>query len=129
MRILLTLTLFFCLTACNHKKESIASKYINEQHLEEQSFVINTSKDTSVTTKGGLSVFIAANAIESSGSSVTLVMKEALSIEEMLQAGLTTKSKGGMLSSDGMFYINTKEKSTIKNHYVSRFLPIWLMRK
>jgi cytochrome c2 len=106
----------FSLSACNKKDKSadVASKYLNTSNLPEQTFNINTDKDTSVVTTDGIKLFIAAKSIESSSSNITLVVKEALTLDEMLEAHLTTKSDKGILSSDGMFDIYTKENATIK---------------
>ena len=110
--ILFATTVFFaCKT--NPKTEKFASKYLNATNLQEQSFTINTKIDTAVTTQQGIIVKIAAGSIESATPNVTLQIKEALELEDILQAGLTTQTKDGILSSDGMFHIQTKEDSKI----------------
>src|SRR5437762_12945861 len=106
----LLIAIFF---ACN-QEQNIASAIMNTGSLVTQEFFINTKKDTTITTNDGLKVLIKAGSIESSKDVVALEIKEALSLEAMLKAGLTTQSGKGILSSDGMFYIATKEKSVIK---------------
>jgi mono/diheme cytochrome c family protein len=101
--------LILLLSACNAKKSNI----LTTENLAVQSFNISTNKDTTVTTAEGIEVTIPANAIQASTLTVTLLIKEALSISDMVQAGLTTQTKDGILSSNGMFYINTKETSAI----------------
>ncbi|MBV4358435.1 c-type cytochrome [Pinibacter aurantiacus] len=102
--------------ACNQPQisSSLIEQTLNTNNLETQSFVINTQKDTSIKTKEGIVVQIEKGSIESSTETVTLQIKEALSLYDMIRARLLTKSDKGILSSDGMFNITTKEKSTIK---------------
>jgi hypothetical protein len=107
-------TLSLLLTACNENKNGIADSIMNTGNLTAQSFSINTKQDTALTTKDGIKINIAAGSIEASTDIVTLEIKEAISLEAMLKAGLTAQSDKGLLSSDGMFYITTKETSVIK---------------
>jgi len=102
--------------ACNQPRSSfpLIEQALNTNNLETQSFVINTQKDTAIKTKDGIIVQIEKGSIESSSETVTLQIKEALSLYDMIRARLLTKSDKGLLSSDGMFNISTKEKSTIK---------------
>lgn len=118
--ILLLLALKACTTGSNN---SVLSKYFNTSNLTEQLFTINTRQDTTVTTKQGIRIHIAANAIDAgTAANVTLTVKEALTLENILKSGLTTTTNGEMLASDGMFYINTKEKATIVKP-LQAFLP------
>jgi len=115
MRILIpaALAIMLFVSACsNNNKTSL--KYLNTQKLVEQTFTINTQEDTAIITKDGIKVFIPANAIEAGNKTITLTIKEALDLEDMLRAGLTTTGDKGILTSDGMFYIGTKERSDIK---------------
>jgi mono/diheme cytochrome c family protein len=102
------------LYACNNDATSNASKYLNPNNLAVQSFTINTAVDNNIVTKQGIKISIAKGSIEAASQNVTLEIKEALSLDAMLKAGLTTQTKDGILSSEGMFYIATKEASTIK---------------
>lgn len=102
------------LSSCNNKLENIANKYLNAGNLQEQLFTIDIHKDTNLVTQQGLKIKIDANSIEASTPTVTIQVKEALTLAAMLKAGLTTQTANGILSSDGMFYLATKEKSTIK---------------
>ena len=114
MRNIATLLLFtILLFSCKNKKENIASKYLNAENLEEQLFTIDITKDTNLVTQQGLKIKIDANSIEASTPTVTIQVKEALTLAAMLKAGLTTQTENGILSSDGMFYLTTKEKSII----------------
>jgi hypothetical protein len=116
MRKVLLLLIVVCIATfgCKKKKENFVSKYLNANNLPQQSFVINTQKDTTIKTQQGIVVRIDAGSIEAATSTVTLQIKEALSLEDILQAGLTTQTSKGILSSEGMFNISTKEQSTIK---------------
>lgn len=100
--------------ACTSHQQHVIAKYLNEQNLLTQNFLINTTKDTTLITRQGLVVKVAANSIEAASSKVTIEIKEALTIGEMLKAGLTTQTANGVLSSEGMFKISTQEKSSIK---------------
>ncbi len=107
---LLMLMAFFA--ACNsHPTDS--SNYMNTGNLATQSFTINTDKDTSLQTKDGIIITVPANSIQATTHTVTLHVKEALSLAEILKAGLTTKAGKDILSSDGMFYLGILEQATI----------------
>jgi hypothetical protein len=100
------------ITACN-SNQAVISQYLNTSNLAMQEFTITTSRDTTVKTNDGIILSIPANTIKAGGSAVTLQVKEALSMAQIIKAGLTTLSGKDVLSSDGMFYIATKEQSTI----------------
>ncbi len=116
--ILIRLFIFiFVVNACTNKDKNLATKYLNSNNLEEQLFTINIHKDTNLVTQQGLKINIDANSIEASTTTVTIQVKEALTLEAILKAGLTTQTTNGILSSDGMFYIATKEESKIKKPF------------
>lgn len=72
-------------------------------------YVINIERDTTLVTKNGTLLKIPKGTLKTDkGTSVTLEIKEAYSIEQMIMAGLTTQSNGEPLSSGGMIYINAK---------------------
>lgn len=108
---LLCAVIFF--SSCSNSEKNIFSKYLNADNLQTQQFVVDISKGATVTTSGGITVQIPAGAIKADNEKVTLEIKEALNIHDMLKAGLTTESAQGMLASAGMFHISTKEKSSI----------------
>jgi len=112
--LILSAVICLCLIACQTKPENLVSKYLNTKNLPLQSFIVNTQKDTVLKTQQGIVVKIDAGSIEAATPTVTLQIKEALSLEDILKAGLVTQTSNGILSSEGMFYINTKEASTIK---------------
>jgi mono/diheme cytochrome c family protein len=99
--------LFACNTTTN------PSTVLTKDRLENQSFNINTERDTILTTREGIEVSIPAGSIKAATAAVTLEIKEALSLYDIIRSGLTTQAGKDILSSNGMFYINTKEPSTI----------------
>jgi mono/diheme cytochrome c family protein len=102
------------LTACHQKPAAVASNYLNDDNLPAQQFRVDIKKDTILYTAQGIKITLDAGSISADNNWVTLEIKEALNIGEMLKAGLTTQSENGLLSSDGMFFISTKESSVIK---------------
>jgi hypothetical protein len=112
--ILFTSCVLMLLICCKQTTESFLNKYISTSNLPIQNFLINIARDTTIITIKGIKIFIPANSIESKNKTVTFQVKEALSLEDMIKAGLTTESDKGILSSDGMFYIFTKENAIIK---------------
>ena len=88
-----------CNTATNLKLFSIES-------LPTEQFSINIDKDTTLQTKNGALLKIPKGALSVDGGIANLEIKEAYSIQQMIQAGLVTNSNGELLSSGGMIYIN-----------------------
>ncbi|BAV09936.1 Cytochrome c551/c552 [Filimonas lacunae] len=99
--------------SCNNSTKPPASQVITPANLTEQYFAISTDVDTTLTTKEGIRVHIPGGSIQADGKRVTVVIKEALSLYDMLNGGLTTMSGKELLRSNGMFYISTKEASKI----------------
>lgn len=80
-------------------------------------YIINIDRDTTLVTKNGALLKIPKGSLTTNeGNTVTLEIKEAYSIQQMILAGLTTQSNGEPLSSGGMIYINAAagQKVTIK---------------
>ncbi len=77
-------------------------------------FEINTEKDTVIETEGGIVLAIPANCfMDESGKTVNgkvkIEMKEALTAQEILKSGLSTKSGNELLETGGMFYFNARQ--------------------
>lgn len=73
-------------------------------------YTINTERDTILVTKNGALLKIPQGAIDAgSKKQVTLEIKEAFTIDQMIRAGLTTRSGEEPMSSGGMIFINTKK--------------------
>lgn len=77
------------------------------------SYTIFTGRDTTITTAKGALISIPRGAIRSSSDKVTLSIKEAYSITDIIKAGLITMSGGGPLSSGGMIYINNRDEDEL----------------
>src|SRR5262245_26150986 len=101
--------LIIIIIACNtrFKQDGLIS---NPGVLVAEEYVIPVGKDTTIETKHGALLKFPKGAFNTSLLNVTLEIKEAYSMEQMVLAGLTTQSNGKPLSSGGMIYINAKEK-------------------
>ncbi len=80
-------------------------------------YTIDTERDTILVTKNGALLKIPQGAIDAgSKKQVTLEIKEAYTIAQMIKNGLTTSSGEEPMSSGGMIYINPKkgQEATIK---------------
>lgn len=93
---------------CNTNK-SFVSEILNDNNLTLQEFSINPSIENKIKSKEGIEFIIPPNAFNTNESSIDIVVKEALTINDIIKAKLTTQSKDGLLSSDGMFYFGTKK--------------------
>jgi mono/diheme cytochrome c family protein len=84
-------------------------------NLPSQFFSIDVTKDTVlVTTKGAVLKFPKGTLTTTGAAKVQLEIKEAYSIQDIIRAGLQTKSNGQPLSSGGMIYINAVGESNVK---------------
>jgi mono/diheme cytochrome c family protein len=119
MRSLASFILVACLIAC-HSKEKAYQKYLNKDVLPTQVFTVNTAKDTVLETANGAIIKIAKGSF--SADKINLEVKEAITIEQIIAAGLLTRSNGKTLSSGGMIYINAKENVPI-NKPINVSLP------
>ncbi len=86
-----------------------ADRYLPTQH-----FSIDATKDTVIETEGGMVLAIPAGAFTSDkgsniNGSIDLEVKEALKANDIIKAGLSTKSGDQLLETGGMFYINGKQ--------------------
>ena len=109
-RSLLSLLLVFALFSCGKK----ASKYIlNSENLAPQTFSVDINKDTVLKTNDGCIVQIPAGSLLSDKNPVQLEIKEAISNQEIVLAGLNTMSGKDALSSGGMLYINAASGYTV----------------
>lgn len=82
--------------------------------LQVQEFVVQIDRDTTLQTAEGAVIKIAAQSLQSTNKNVVLLVKEAYTMEDMIRAGLTTKSGKDLLSSGGMFYIQAKDSANVK---------------
>lgn len=85
-----------------------------DRYLPAQRFELDLSKDTLIETEGGILFHIPDGAfLDENGeiitSKVNLEIKEALDAQQIINAGLESKSGDRLLESAGMFYINAKQ--------------------
>lgn len=99
--------------ACQQTKQQI-NAFLTPSRLTAQLVTIDVTKDTTFLTRKGAMIKIPKGALDAGGSTtVQLEIKEAYTMQDILQAGLTTLSNGQPLSSGGMIYINPVS-STVK---------------
>jgi mono/diheme cytochrome c family protein len=102
------LLLFAILYACTNSVKTPLLLKPGEVAADE--YTINTDRDTILVTKNGALLKIPQGSIEAgSKKQVTLEIKEAYTIAQMIKAGLTTSSGEEPMSSGGMIYINPKK--------------------
>jgi mono/diheme cytochrome c family protein len=92
--------------SCNTKQQSTFSNVLNEAQLPSQLFSVNINSDTTLVTTSGAIIKIPKGSLQSDSSNVKLEIKEALTNEDIVLAGLTTMSGQQSLSSGGMIYFN-----------------------
>ncbi|MBL7748281.1 MAG: c-type cytochrome, partial [Chitinophagaceae bacterium] len=120
--VITSLFLFCIIIACKQTKQNRLLQKPGEIKADE--YLIDITKDTTLVTKNGALLKIPKGALNSKSSTVTLEIKEAYTMAQMIKAGLTTQSNGELLSSGGMIYINAKagEEVTI-NQPIKVALP------
>jgi hypothetical protein len=92
--------------ACQQTEKQI-NAFLTPSRLTSQLVTVDITKDTTLLTRKGAVIKIPKGALDAGGSTtVTLEIKEAYTMQDILQAGLTTLSNGQPLSSGGMIYIN-----------------------
>lgn len=97
----LLFALFFY--SCKNKKPGI----LNSSNLTSSFITIDVGKENNLKTPKGAIIKIAANSFDvPAGTKVTIEIKEAYSMQDILKAGLTTMSNGKSLQSGGMIYFN-----------------------
>ncbi|MES2848298.1 MAG: cytochrome c, partial [Bacteroidota bacterium] len=102
--VLFTLLLF----SCKDKRTGI----LNHSNLTSSFISIDAGKDNALKTPKGAIIKIAANSFDvPAGTKVTIEIKEAYSVQDILKAGLTTMSNGKLLQSGGMIYFNASVES------------------
>lgn len=107
-----TCALLFLLASCNSLPPLPAM--LTPSKLPSQLLEINTERDTTLTLTSGAIITIPAHALKAANGKIAqLEVKEALTIEQMLVAGLRTKSNGTPLQSGGMVYINAANDAKV----------------
>lgn len=113
--LILFLTVSF-LIACNSQQ---SASVLNADNLPTQTFSIHSSRDTIVKTANGALLEIGRASFSGTDILVDLEVKEAYSIVDIINGGLTTTSDGKALSSDGMIYIHATGVEIVKPVKVS----------
>ena len=112
MRTLPVVFLLFLVAAlaCNTPKSHLTG----EDQLTSTLYTIDPSKDTTLTTKQGAILTIAAGTLDAgTPGPIQLEVKEAYTIADILRGRLITNSQGHALSSGGMIYINAAGGKTV----------------
>ncbi|RZJ79359.1 MAG: cytochrome c, partial [Chryseobacterium sp.] len=100
--LLITAALF----SCAKKHNSPLKQFLNTSKLESQVFEIDQEKDTQLVSKAGCIIRIPAGSLFCNINPIRLEIKEALSMKDIINGGLTTTSGNKILSSAGMLYLN-----------------------
>ncbi len=109
---LLLLVAFF---SCN--RPQTANRLANGDKLPSAFFSIDPKKDTVLVTADGTKINIPANALDAGGAdSVHLEIKEANTIEAIINGRLLTSSEGQPLSSGGMLMVEAAPGRTVTMH-------------
>lgn len=92
-------------------------KAFTTDNLNMQTFTLDAGKDNTIKGEKGTELTIPKNTFtDAEGNAVTgnitVQLKEALSISDIVTGGLTTTSNGEILSSGGMLYVNAKQGNT-----------------
>ncbi|WP_052272826.1 c-type cytochrome [Flavihumibacter solisilvae] len=109
----LSFTFAVLLTCCSIPEKTKSP--LNADNIKSELFTIDLTKDTTLITSKGAKIHIPMGAIEAAGTvSVQLEIKEAYSITDMINGGLTTSSSGQPLVSGGMIYIDAIGDTNVK---------------
>jgi cytochrome c551/c552 len=107
------LLLLLAFTSCNQSVP--LNGKLKADNLPSQQVTISTSRENFIRLSGGTIIHVPANALKNAnGDSVKLEIKEALTVEQMLAAGLYTRSNGRLLASGGMLYVGPKAGQDVK---------------
>jgi hypothetical protein len=85
-----------------------------DKYLPYQKFKLNAQQDTVIETQDGIVMAVPANVFLGEDGKpvqgeITLEVKEAIETNDILKAGLTTKSGNKLLETGGMFYLNARQ--------------------
>lgn len=106
MRIHCLLLSILVITGCTNQKHN---PILNTGAIATQIIKINTTRDTIVRTANGALLKIEKGSFSGGEGEVELQLKEAYSFKDIVTAGLTTRSNGKPLSSDGMIYLKATD--------------------
>ncbi|HLP14484.1 MAG TPA: cytochrome c [Flavobacteriales bacterium] len=85
-----------------------------DKYLPYQKFTLNAQQDTVIETQDGIVMAVPANCFlgpdgKPVQGEITLEVKEAIEANDILKAGLNTKSGDKLLETGGMFYVNARQ--------------------
>ncbi|MES2848139.1 MAG: cytochrome c, partial [Bacteroidota bacterium] len=105
--------------SCSTTPAKFSLNLLKTDSLPTQNFVIDINKDTLLHTINGSWLKIDKGTFSSENGKVALEIKEALSMQQIIKAGLVTQSNGQPLASGGMIYINAAagQKITINKPF------------
>jgi hypothetical protein len=110
---LLTLSAFIII-ACNTGNNSVGL-LPGPGEMKADVFTVNIDRDTTLQTTNGALLKIPKGSLSvDKGTTVTLEIKEAYSMEQMLRSELITGADGAPLSSGGMIYVNPVAGQNVK---------------
>jgi len=103
------ISILIVLAACNSGKKNVQT-ILREDNLKIYSAEIDNSRDTVLQAPGGSLLTVPAGSFDGgNGTKIRLLIKEALTIPDIIMAGLTTESNGKQLSSGGMIDIEAAD--------------------
>jgi hypothetical protein len=109
--VLAALSVLVLLFSCNSSNNTVqlpVNTLLRPDQMPVEEFTINIDRDTVLETKNGALLRIPAGALSSPDKNVTLQVKDAFSLSQMIAAGLTTRAGNDLLASDGMIFIGPK---------------------
>ena len=92
---------------------TLSAGLLSADSLPIQNFVIDINKDTLLHTSNGTWIKIDKGTFSSGNGKAALEIKEAITMQQIIKAGLVTQSNGQPLASGGMIYINAAAGQTI----------------
>lgn len=105
---LTVLVLLFSCQSSNNGIEKPVNTILRPDQMPVEEFTVTIDRDTVLETKNGALLRIPAGALSSSSKNVTLQIKDAFSLSQMIRSGLTTQAGNDLLASDGMIFIGPK---------------------
>lgn len=118
-RLLLLMPVILFLFSCSSPSTKLPVGLLSTDSLPTQLFTIDINKDTLLHTSNGTWLKIEKGTFGSENGKAALEIKEALSMQQIIKAGLVTASNGQPLASGGMIYINAAagQKVTINKPF------------
>lgn len=115
---ILSIALLLLCSACTGDGNNAVGEF-NLSNIAAQTFTIRLNTDTTLITKSGVKINIAAQTFQSSGlKEVQVTVKEIISKGDLLKSGVATiDNQGRLLESGGMIRIQTEPRLDINPRY------------